>query len=225
MTIKHIHKVHKEGRMILFCLFIILGLIDLALYYFTPRLLFYIVTFFTVIVFLLVANFFRSPKRFYPHEKEDVVVAPSDGQIVTIEEVYESEYFKDKRIQVSIFMTVFNVHAQWAPMNGEILVSKHHSGRFLAAYLPKSSTENERSTIVVKNEKGVMILMRQVAGALARRIVTYCKAGEEVEIDDQLGFIKFGSRIDLYLPLDAEILVKMNEKVTGNITTIARLKK
>ena len=156
--------------------------------------------------------------------RSDVVVAPSDGQIVTIEEVFESEYYKEKRIQVSIFMTVFNVHAQWAPMNGEVLVSKHHSGRFMAAYLPKSSTENERSTIVIKNNKGVSILMRQVAGALARRIVTYCKVGDNIEIDDQLGFIKFGSRIDLYLPLDSEILVKMDEKVVGNQTTIALLK-
>ncbi len=225
MAITNLHKVHKEGRMIIFCLFIILGLIDLALFVYTPKLLFYIITFFSIIIFFLVTNFFRSPKRLYTGDKDDVVVAPSDGQIVTIEEVFESEYFKEKRIQVSIFMTVFNVHAQWSPMNGEVLVSQHHSGRFMAAYLPKSSTENERSTIVIKNDKGISILMRQVAGALARRIVTYCKAGDRTEINDQLGFIKFGSRIDLYLPLDSEILVKMNEKVTGNITTIAKLKK
>ena len=186
--------------------------------------IFYLVLSFTVLAFALVANFFRNPKRKYIGDPLNSVVAPSDGEIVTIEEVYEGEYFKDKRIQVSIFMTVFNVHAQWYPMNGEVLVSKHHNGRFMAAYLPKSSTENERSTIVIKSDQGKTILMRQIAGALARRIVTYAEPGMEARIDEQLGFIKFGSRIDLYLPLDSEILVEMNQKVVGNITTIAKLK-
>ena len=176
MSITSIHKVHREGRGILFSLFVIFGLVDVLLYIYSCPMIFYIVTGITAILFILVANFFRSPHRVYQGDKNNVVVAPSDGEIVTIEEVFEGEYYKEKRIQVSIFMTVFNVHAQWAPMTGEVLVSKHHSGRFMAAYLPKSSTENERSTIVVKNNNGVSVLMRQVAGALARRIVTYCKA-------------------------------------------------
>jgi phosphatidylserine decarboxylase len=121
-------------------------------------------------------------------------------------------------------MTVLNVHAQWYPMNGEVLVSKHHDGRFMAAYLPKSSTENERSTVVIRNEKGITILMRQIAGAMARRIVTYAKPGSIARVNEQMGFIKFGSRVDLFLPLGSEVLVKMHEKVTGDITTIARLK-
>ncbi|MEG0948938.1 MAG: phosphatidylserine decarboxylase family protein [Bacteroidales bacterium] len=216
--------IHKEGRAILFVLFLILAGIDTLCYFFTPCVVFYIALALTSILFLLVTNFFRNPHRVYPGNPENVVIAPSDGEIVAIEEVYEGEYFKDRRIQVSIFMTVFNVHAQWYPMNGEVLVSKHHAGRFMAAYLPKSSTENERSTVVIRNENGKTILMRQIAGAMARRIVTYAKPGTIARVNEHLGFIKFGSRVDLFLPLDSEVLVKMHEKVTGDITTIARLK-
>lgn len=216
--------IHKEGRTILFVLFLILAGVNTLCYFFAPCMAFYIVLALTSILFLLVTNFFRNPHRLYPGNPDNVVIAPSDGEIVAIEEVYEPEYFKDKRIQVSIFMTVFNVHAQWYPMNGEVLESKHHAGRFMAAYLPKSSTENERSTVVIRNEKGITILMRQIAGAMARRIVTYAKPGTIARVNEHLGFIKFGSRVDLFLPLDAEINVKMHEKVTGNITTIARLK-
>lgn len=216
--------IHKEGRSILFSLFLIIAALDVVCYFFVPQILFYIFLFFSSIFFILVTNFFRNPSRVYPGNPDNVVIAPSDGEIVAIEEVYEGEYFKDRRIQVSIFMTVLNVHAQWYPMNGEVLMAKHHSGRFMAAYLPKSSTENERSTIVIRNEKGCTILMRQIAGAMARRIVTYPTKGSIARVNEQLGFIKFGSRIDLFLPLNSEILVKMHEKVTGDITTIARLK-
>ena len=218
------HTIHREGRSILFFLFLIIVAIDLLLYFFTPAWLFYIVTFLTIIFFLGITNFFRNPQRHYVGDRENSVVCPANGEIVAIEEVYEGEYFKEKRLQVSIFMTVFNVHAQWYPVNGQVLESVHHDGRFMAAYLPKSSTENERSTIVIKNDKGITILMRQIAGAMARRIVTYAKPGSTAKIDEQVGFIKFGSRVDLFLPLDSEILVKMHEHVTGNITTIARLK-
>ncbi|MGL4292238.1 MAG: phosphatidylserine decarboxylase family protein [Bacteroidales bacterium] len=216
--------IHKEGRAILFVLFLILAGIDTLCYFFTPCVAFYIALALTSILFLLVTNFFRNPHRVYAGDPENAVIAPSDGEIVAIEEVYEGEYFKDRRLQVSIFMTVFNVHAQWYPMNGEVLESKHHAGRFMAAYLPKSSTENERSTVVIRSDKGKTILVRQIAGAMARRIVTYAKPGSISRINEQYGFIKFGSRVDLFLPLDSEILVKMHEKVTGNITTIARLK-
>jgi phosphatidylserine decarboxylase len=168
-------------------------------------------------------NFFRYPDRTFAGDRLHDVIAPSDGRIVTIEEVYEPEYFNDKRIQISIFMSLFNVHAQWCPLAGDILKVVHEDGRFRAAYLPKSSCENERSTIVIKSDAGPVILMRQVAGAMARRIVTYINAGERSEIDGELGFIKFGSRIDLYLPLDAEINVKIGQSVRGNITPVARI--
>jgi phosphatidylserine decarboxylase len=216
--------IHREGRGILFVLFLILLALNTGLYLLVPSVLFYIVLALSIVAFLLVTNFFRNPHRVYPGNPDNVVIAPSDGEIVAIEEVYESEYFKDHRLQVSIFMTVLNVHAQWYPMNGEVLVSKHHDGRFMAAYLPKSSTENERSTVVIRNEKGITILMRQIAGAMARRIVTYAKPGSIARVNEQMGFIKFGSRVDLFLPLGSEVLVKMHEKVTGDITTIARLK-
>ncbi len=216
--------IHKEGHTILLSLFTILFAVSALCYFFTNSIVFYSVAAICTVLFLLVLNFFRNPHRIFEGETDNIVIAPSDGKIVTIEEVYEGEYFKDKRMLVSIFMTVFNVHAQWFPMNGEVLLSKHHNGRFMAAYLPKSSTENERSTVVIRNEHNKLILMRQIAGALAKRIVTYPKNGSIARVNEQMGFIKFGSRIDLYLPLDSEILVKMGENVTGNITSIARLK-
>lgn len=152
-----------------------------------------------------------------------MVVSSADGTVVALEEVYESEYLHRRVIQLSVFMTVLNVHANWFPINGEVIYTKHHSGRFLAAYLPKSSTENERSTIVIRAENGQEILVRQIAGAMARRIVTYAEPGVEASIEDHMGFIKFGSRIDLFLPLDAKILVKIGDKTTGGITEVARL--
>jgi phosphatidylserine decarboxylase len=135
----------------------------------------------------------------------------------------EPDYFKDRRLQISIFLSVTNVHAQWCPLNGDVIKSIHEDGHFKKAYLPKSSNENERSTIVIKSDAGPIIMMRQVAGAVARRIVTYLEAGDRSEINGELGFIKFGSRIDLFLPLDAEVLVKMGDKVRGNITTVAKI--
>lgn len=176
-----------------------------------------------IIVHLIIINFFRYPERHYTGDMLHDVIAPSDGTIVTIEEVYEPDYFKDQRIQVSIFMSLTNVHAQWCPLNGDVLKSQHEDGNFKKANLPKSSVENERSTIVIKSDAGPVILMRQVAGAVARRIVTYIEAGERSEIDSELGFIKFGSRIDLFLPLDAKINVKMGDKVRGNTTPIAKI--
>jgi phosphatidylserine decarboxylase len=176
-----------------------------------------------LIVLGITVNFFRYPDRTFTGDRLHDVIAPSDGRVVTIEEVYEPEYFQDRRLQVSIFMSLFNVHAQWCPLSGDILKVVHEDGRFQAAYLPKSSCENERSTIVVRSDAGPVILMRQVAGAMARRIVTYINAGERSEIDGELGFIKFGSRIDLFLPLDAEVTVKIGQSVRGNITPVARI--
>ena len=179
----------------------------------------------SLVLFLIVLNFYRSPYRRFIGDTDDVIVASADGKIVAIEEVYEGEYFKDKRIVVSIFMSPFNVHANWYPINGRVLVSKHHDGRFMAAYLPKSSTENERSTVVLETEDSKhQILLRQVAGAMASRIVTYAQVGEEAHIDEHLGFIKLGSRVDVYLPIGTEILVEMDQKVKGNQTVIAKFK-
>jgi phosphatidylserine decarboxylase len=152
-----------------------------------------------------------------------MVVAPADGTVVVVEPTDELEYFGDRRIQVSIFMSVFNVHANWYPIKGTVIKSVHHSGRHMAAFLPKSSTENERSTVVIESEGKTQILVRQIAGALARRIVTYAHPGKKSHINEHLGFIKFGSRVDLYFPLDTEIFVTVGESTTGNETIIARL--
>lgn len=177
------------------------------------------------VVFIFLTNFFRSPNRVFENFEDGMIVSPADGTIVVIEPTNEDEYLKERRMQVSIFMSVFNVHANWYPTHGKVVYYTHNDGRFMAANLPKSSTENERSTVVIELPNKVQILVRQVAGALARRIVTYANEGDECKVNSQLGFIKFGSRVDLYLPLDAEILVDMKQTVRGNKTVIARLKK
>ena len=219
-------KVHKEGTGLLLTLFTILFIVNVVLYYTVQSsLLFYAVSLTSAIFFLLILNFFRSPYRRFPFDPEGFVIAPADGTIVAIEETVEKEIFRDKRLQVSIFMSVFNVHANWFPVNGTVKYVAHQNGRFMAAYLPKSSTENERSTVVITTTQGIDILMRQIAGALARRIVTYPKAGEACNVNEHMGFIKFGSRVDLFLPVDSEVLVEMDQKVTGNQTVIARLPK
>lgn len=161
-------KIHREGRNILLVLFLILLIIDGLLYYFCPiRILNLIIFIASAVVFFLVLNFFRSPRRHFPGEQKNMIVAPADGVVVVTEEVVENEYFHDKRLQVSIFMNLMNVHANWTPVNGSIIHVSHQNGRYMAAWLPKSSTENERSTIVIKAENGQEILMRQIAGALA----------------------------------------------------------
>ena len=219
-------KVHKEGTGLLLTLFTILFIVNVVLYYTVQSgLLFYAVSLTSAIFFLLILNFFRSPYRRFPFDPEGFVIAPADGTIVAIEETVEKEIFREKRLQVSIFMSVFNVHANWFPVNGTVKYVAHQNRRFMAAYLPKSSTENERSTVVITTTQGIDILMRQIAGALARRIVTYPKAGEACNVNEHMGFIKFGSRVDLFLPVDSEVLVEMDQKVTGNQTVIARLPK
>lgn len=215
---------HKEGSTTIFALLAILLISATTLYGCRVSFWCYLLVLIPeIMIFGVVVNFFRYPKRIFQGDPIHDVIAPSDGTIVTIEEVFEPEYFKDQRIQISIFMSVFNVHAQWSPLAGDILKVSHEDGRFKAAWLPKSSCENERSTIVIKSDAGPIILMRQVAGAMARRIVTYLKSGERSEINDELGFIKFGSRIDLFLPLDSKICVKMGQSVKGNTTTIAKI--
>ena len=179
----------------------------------------------SAVLYLLVVNFFRSPRRTFKGNRENVVVSSVDGTVVALEEVFEPEVLRRKVRMLSVFMSVFNVHANWFPTDGEVLMVKHHSGCFLSAYLPKASIENERSTVLIRAANGQEILMRQIAGAVARRIVTYARPGEPSNIEDHMGFIKFGSRVDIYLPLDAEIFVKIGDKTTGGITEVAHLKK
>lgn len=169
---------------------------------------------------LVVVQFFRHPTRVHTINT-NAIVAPADGEVVVIEETNEDEYFKDKRIQVSIFMSPINVHVNRYPIAGIVTYAKYHAGKFLVASLPKASTENERTSVVVKHENGTSILFRQVAGALARRIVMYSKEGDAATQCGEMGFIKFGSRVDLYLPLDAKLKVKIGDVVKGSQTIIA----
>ena len=219
-------KVHKEGTGLLLTLFTVLFVVNVALYHTVGKgILIYTVATISTILFLLILNFFRSPFRRFPYDSEGLVIAPADGTIVAIEEVMENEILHRQCLQISIFMSVFNVHANWFPVNGTVKHVSHNNGRFMAAYLPKSSTENERSAVVITTKNGVDVLARQIAGALARRIVTYAKVGEKCHVDEQMGFIKFGSRVDVYLPVGTEVLIEMDQKVTGNQTPIARLSK
>lgn len=175
--------------------------------------------------YAVVINFFRCPKRTFPEENTDnIVVAPADGRIVVIEEVDEHEYFHDRRLMISIFMSLFNVHANWFPVDGKVLSVRHHNGNFHKAWLPKASEENERADILIETDNGEKVLCRQVAGAMARRIVTYAKEEEYCFIDEHLGFIKFGSRVDVYLPIGTEVCVKMGQSTVGDQTVIAKLK-
>ena len=176
-------------------------------------------------VWAIVLNFYRCPIRYYTADTERTVVAPADGKVVVIEEVDENEYFHDRRVMVSIFMSLVNVHANWFPVDGKILSVKHKDGNFHKAWLPKASEENEHADVLIETPEGHQVLCRQIAGAMARRIVTYAKAGEECFIDEHLGFIKLGSRVDVYLPLGSEVCVKMGQSTTGDQTMIAKLPK
>lgn len=216
-------KIHKEGRLILGSLLFILVMLNFYVYtQYTSAALAINIVISTSLLFFF-AYFFRNPSRKVKIDDPSLVVAPADGTIVVVEPVDELEYFGDKRIQVSIFMSVFNVHANWYPVKGTVIKSVHHSGRHMAAFLPKSSTENERSTVVIETPSKTQILVRQIAGALARRIVTYAHPGKECHLNEHIGFIKFGSRVDLYFPMDAEIFVQVGDSTIGNETIIARL--
>ena len=172
----------------------------------------------------VVLNFYRCPIRYFNGDTERVVVAPADGKVVVIEEGEENEYFHDRRLMESIFMSLFNVHANWFPVDGKVKFVRHQDGNYHKAWLPKASEENERADVMITTPEGTDILCRQIAGAMARRIVTYAKEGEECYIDEHLGFIKLGSRVDVFLPLGTEVCVKMGQATTGDLTVIARLK-
>lgn len=217
-------KIHHEGANFLISLMAILLIVNVPIWIWVRPLAWAIVsTVISAILYLLVANFFRSPKRIFRGNRGNVVVASADGTVVALEETYEPEYLKCRCIQLSVFMSILNVHANWFPVDGEVIYTSHHPGRYMAAYLPKSSTDNERSTVVIRTAEGQTVLMRQIAGAMARRIVTYARVGEEANIEDHMGFIKFGSRVDLFLPLDTTINVKIGDKTTGGITEVGRL--
>jgi len=212
---------HKEGHKIILIIFSLIVTLILLLDYFSIEYKMYI-QLFLIGQLIIILQFFRNPKRITSFGNNHVV-SPVDGKVVVIEEVYEPEYFKDKRIQVSIFMSPLNVHVTRYPVSGEVLFSKYHPGKYLVAWHPKSSTENERTTIVIKNESSVEILYRQIAGALARRIVNYAKKSSKVNQGEDAGFIKFGSRVDLFLPLNTKINVKLNQKVKGAEDIIANI--
>lgn len=177
----------------------------------------------SIFVFVLIVQFFRVPSRVVS-KSESQIIAPCDGKVVVIEEVVESEYFKGPRRQISIFMSPVNVHVNWNPVSGIIKYFRYHPGLYLVAWHPKSSTENERTTVVTETSAGVEVLFRQIAGAAARRIRWYIKEGDQVEQGTEMGFIKFGSRVDIFLPLDAEIKVNLQDKTVGSITVLAELK-
>ncbi|MDB4538971.1 phosphatidylserine decarboxylase family protein [Saprospiraceae bacterium] len=214
-------KIHKEGYKILTGLGLFFAVVNLLVFWYLPNSL-QLVGIISMVLFLLVLQFFRNPSREIILTDDNVVYAPADGKIVTIEEVVENEYFKTKKLQVSIFMSPVNVHVNRNPVSGTVNYYKYHPGKYLVAWHPKSSTENERTTTVINNN-GEEILLRQIAGFLAKRIVNYVEVGQEVEQGKDMGFIKFGSRVDLYLPLDTKIEVEIGQKVKGNKTILARL--
>ena len=172
----------------------------------------------------VVVNFYRCPIRYFGGDTENIVVAPADGRVVVIEEVEEETYFHDKRLMISIFMSPFNVHANWYPVDGRVKFVHHQDGNYHKAWLPKASEENEHSDVMIETDNGIDVLCRQIAGAIARRIVTYAKPDEDCYIDEHLGFIKLGSRVDVFLPLGSEVCVKMGQSTTGDQTVIAKLK-
>ena len=216
--------IHREGHTILFVLLVVLFALNWTLFYFFPNsyLVQNSVVLVSVIFYLLIVQFFRNPV-FDITKNNKHVLAPADGKVVVIEETEETEYFKARKKQISIFMSPVNVHVNRMPVSGLISFFKYHPGKYLVAWHPKSSVENERTTIAVKTKDGVEILFRQIAGALARRIKWYVKEGQTLEQGQEFGFIKFGSRVDVFLPLDAKIAVKVGDVVKGGRTIIAEL--
>jgi phosphatidylserine decarboxylase len=214
--------IHKEGSKTIAWTAILFGVINLLSFYFFsfeyPIISWFIVIV-TLALSLFIVSFFRIPKRLWT-AKEDAIVAPADGKVVAIEEIQADEYFTDRRIQISIFMSPLNVHVNRNPVSGEVTYSKYHKGKYLVAWHPKSSLENERHTVVYR-QNGKEILVKQIAGALAKRIINYLKPGQQVKQGEEMGFIKFGSRVDLLLPLDAKVLVKIGDLPKGGVTVVA----
>ena len=214
--------IHKEGYSSIAWATILFGVINILSFYFisySSPALSWIIFIGTLALLLFLISFFRIPKR-QLSSGDDSIIAPADGKVVTIEEVEADEYFVDRRIQVSIFMSPLNVHVNRNPVSGDVAYSEYHKGKYLVAWHPKSSTENERHTVVYKT-KGKELLIKQIAGALAKRIVNYLAAGQQVKQGEEMGFIKFGSRVDVLMPLNAKVQVKIGENVKGGVTVIA----
>ena len=218
-------RIHREGRNLICGIVLLLFIINVPMYMYSPHWIFGISLTLTALLLVFVTYFFRNPVRVLEVDDPNFIIAPADGRVVVIEPTDENEYFHEKKLQVSIFMSPFNVHANWYPIEGTILVSEHQKGRHKGAWLPKSSTENERSLVVIETPSKVQIAIRQVAGAMARRIVTYAKPGNPAHRNSHLGFIKLGSRVDMYLPLNTEMFVEVGDAVRGNETIVARLNK
>jgi phosphatidylserine decarboxylase len=217
-------RLHHEGNHVLIISGLLIIILNCFLYWgFETKIPFYCIVCICIILYGIMVNFFRCPPRVFGKDTEKVVVAPADGKVVVIEEVEEDEFFHDRRIMVSIFMSLFNVHANWYPVDGTIKKVVHQNGKFMKAWLPKASMDNERASTLIETPEGTKVLVRQIAGAVARRIVTYAEEGEVGYIDEHLGFIKFGSRVDIFLPLDSKIFVGMGQTTVGNQTVIAQL--
>jgi len=214
--------IHKEGRKILSLAILFLLLVNIPAYLFFPKAISLVMGIASLFLFALMLQFFRNPTRPLPVVDSHLVYAPADGKVVVIETVFEPEYFKDQRIQVSIFMSPLNVHVNRSSLGGTVNYYQYHPGKYLVAWHPKSSTENERATVVLANEHGE-VLLRQIAGAVARRIRTYVRVGQKVQQGEDFGFITFGSRVDIFLPLDAEIKVAIGAAVKGNQDVLAVL--
>ena len=217
--------IHREGRKPLFTVLILLTL----LYFFIKKLHLpeWVIQFylgFAIVLYFLVLQFFRNPKRITTSNINEII-APADGKIVIIEECFEYEYLKDKRILISIFMSPFNVHVNRSPISGKVVYTNYHPGKYLVAWNPKSSLLNERTSVVMENKITGPILFRQIAGAVARRIAIYCKPNNQLQAGEEFGFIRFGSRMDIFLPLNSEIMVKIGDKPIGGETVIARVLK
>lgn len=217
-------KIHREGTNILLVLAAMLLSVNAVVWLFLPPwILPGLCSAVSLVCYGFVFNFFRCPNRKYRGELKDMVISSVDGRVVAVEEVDEPEYIKGRALQLSVFMSPLNVHANWYPVEGRVEYVRHHRGRFLSAYLPKSSTENERSTIGIVCDGGQRITVRQIAGAMARRIVTYARKGDRARVVDHLGFIKFGSRVDLFLPVGTEPLVAIGDRVSGGLTPVAKM--
>jgi phosphatidylserine decarboxylase len=216
--------IHKEGYKTIALCALIFGAVNIIFFYFfsaSMPVISWIVFGVTLIVLLFIISFFRSPKRNFTVAHHQVI-CPADGKVVVIEEMTDTEYFKDKRLQVSIFMSPANVHINRIPMSGKVAYSQYHKGKYLVAWNPKSSVENERHSVVIKSDSAE-ILVKQIAGALAKRIVNYLKTGQQVEQGHEMGFIKFGSRVDVLLPVGTELNVKLNQQVKGGVTVLATI--
>lgn len=224
---KRHHRIHREGRKIILTVTFLIFAINVLVYLWISQSqmqwILAISVLLSAALLVFVTYFFRNPVRILEVQDPNFLIAPADGRVVVVEPTMENEYFHEKRLQVSIFMSPLNVHANWYPIEGTVIASEHQDGSHKGAWLPKSSTENERSLVVIETHNKALIAVRQIAGAMARRIVTYSKVGSKAHRNEHFGFIKFGSRVDLYLPLDTEIFVTVGEHVKGNETILGRI--